>query len=1038
LQDERRPVAEVMQELVLMLPSAFRNPEKIVARIVYEGGTFATPGFRETLARLAVDFVRGGGRQDVLEVFRLDACPAGEDDFLEEEQALVRSLGEMLRSYLGRSRAQLSRGRLAAIIEATPDFVGTMTPDGRMLYINAAGRRLLGIGQADDVAGLKLADCYPEWVGTALAEAALPAAARDGIWLGDATLRGRDGRENPVSQVVIAHRDENGAVNFVSSIARDIGERIELESRLTRSRDFHLKLFQQFPHMVWRSGPDGKCDYFNKTWLLFTGRKLEQELGDGWPEGVHPDDLDHCRKVYLNAFGRHEPFEIKYRLRRHDGEYRWLMGNGAPYEDLNGDFAGYIGASYDITERKLAEEKARKLSLAMEKTGNSVMITDHNGIIEYVNPEFSKATGYASEEAVGQKPGILKSGLTAPEYYRDMWAAMASGENWRGELLNRKKSGELFWESEVISALKTAAGDITHFIAVKEDVTERKRQEENLRLWGRAIESSINAILITNAEVAGNPLIYANPAFERITGYSLEEALGRNCSFLQNEDTDQPAIEELRRAIHEQREGRVLLRNYRKDGSLFWNELLIAPVHGESGKVTHFVGIQNDVTERKTHEIQLERQANYDTLTGLANRNLVQDRLNQALAYSHRHDCGLAVLFIDLDHFKNINDSLGHDAGDLLLTEVASRLSGNVREGDTVARQGGDEFVLILSEIREDTDVPVVAQKILKAMSAPFDIGGRELHITCSIGIASYPKDGEDRQTLLKNADAAMYSAKKLGRNNTQYYSAEMNVKAMERLVLENGLHHALERAEFLLHYQPQVDLRSGEIAGMEALVRWQHPKLGLVSPAMFIPVAEDSGLIVELGEWVLRTACAQNKAWQLAGLKPISVAVNLSARQFRQPDLVEKVAAILDETGLDPACLELELTESLVMQDVEKTIATLGKLKAMGIKLSIDDFGTGYSSLSYLKRFPIDTLKIDQSFVRDITTDPDDAAIAKSIISMAHDMQLRVIAEGVETEAQKLFLQQRHCDEMQGYLFSRPVPAAEFETLFREAAACS
>ena len=303
-----------MQELVLMLPSAFRNPEKIAARIVYEGEAFVAPGFRETLARLAADFVRGGGSRDALEVFRLDACPAGEDDFLEEERALVRSLGEMLRSYLGRGRAQLSRGRLAAIIEATPDFVGTFTPEGRMLYINAAGRRMLGIGQADDIAGLKLADCHPEWVEPVLARVALPAAACDGIWLGETALLGRDGREIPVSQVVIAHRDENDAVNFVSSIAR-----IELESRLTRSRDFHPKLLQHFPHMVWRSGTDGNFDYVNKTWLDFTGRKLEQELGDGWAEGVHPDDLDRCRKVYFGAIGRHEPFEIEYRLCRHDG-----------------------------------------------------------------------------------------------------------------------------------------------------------------------------------------------------------------------------------------------------------------------------------------------------------------------------------------------------------------------------------------------------------------------------------------------------------------------------------------------------------------------------------------------------------------------------------------------------------------------------------------------------------------------------------------------------------------------------------------------
>ena len=467
------------------------------------------------------------------------------------------------------------------------------------------------------------------------------------------------------------------------------------------------------------------------------------------------------------------------------------------------------------------------------------------------------------------------------------------------------------------------------------------------------------------------------------------------------------------------------------DQSVFPVEVSARSIETE-GK--HFrQAIIRDITERKRYESQLERQANHDELTGLANRNLMQDRLNQALIFSHRHGCGLAVLFIDLDHFKKINDSLGHDAGDALLTQVASRLSLNVREGDTVARQGGDEFVLLLPEIKTEEDISEVTHKLVKALSAPFNIDGRELHITCSIGIASYPKDGMDRQTLLKNADAAMYRAKELGRNNVQHYAAEMNVKAMERLVLENGLYHALKRNEFLLHYQPQVNLRSGEIVGTEALVRWQHPELGLVSPAMFIPVAEDSGLIVALGEWVLRTACAQNKAWQLAGLKPISIAVNLSARQFRQPDLVEKVAVILDETGLDPACLELELTESLVMQDVEKTIATLSRLKAMGIKLSVDDFGTGYSSLSYLKRFPIDTLKIDQTFVRDITTDPDDAAIAKSIISMAHDMQLRVIAEGVETEEQKSFLLQRQCDEMQGYLFSKPVPAAEFEKRLRE-----
>ncbi|OIP08014.1 MAG: hypothetical protein AUK53_10800 [Betaproteobacteria bacterium CG2_30_59_46] len=686
-----------------------------------------------------------------------------------------------------------------------------------------------------------------------------------------------------------------------------------------------------------------------------------------------------------------------------------------------------------IVKLEQSQEKVSKLAMVVEGTGNSVVITDLNGIIEYVNPAFTKVTGYLLEEAVGQKPGVIKSSLTSPEHYQKLWKRLLAGEEWRGEMLNRKKNGELLWEYEVITALKNEAGEITHFVAIKEDVTERKRQEEKLRLWERAIEASFNAILITDATHPGNPLIYANPAFERITGYSQEEALGRNCGFLQNDDHDQPEVEELRRAIREQREGRAVLRNYRKDGSMFWNELLVAPVRDEAGKVTHFVGIQNDVTERKRYESQLEHQANYDTLTGLPNRNLLQDRLGQTLAYVRRHERELALLFIDLDYFKNINDSLGHNAGDRLLKLVAVRLAGCVREGDTVSRQGGDEFVVILSDVAAEEDATLVTQKILHAMSEPFDVDGRELYVTCSIGIALYPKDGGDSETLLKNADAALYRAKDLGRNNAQFYAAEMNLKAMERLTLEDGLRHALEHNEFVVHYQPQVDLRTGEIIGMEALVRWQHPEQGLVSPARFIPVAEESGLIVPLGEWVLRTACIQNKAWQRAGLRPISVAVNLSARQFRQPNLVEVVVGILRETGLDPAHLELEVTESLVMQNVEVTIATLGRLKAMGIKLSIDDFGTGYSSLSYLKRFPIDTLKIDQSFVRDITTDPDDAAIAKTIISMAHDLQLRVIAEGVETEEQKSFLQQRHCDEMQGYFFSRPVPAEDFEVLLRE-----
>ena len=432
-------------------------------------------------------------------------------------------------------------------------------------------------------------------------------------------------------------------------------------------------------------------------------------------------------------------------------------------------------------------------------------------------------------------------------------------------------------------------------------------------------------------------------------------------------------------------------------------------------------------------EDKLNYLAYHDALTGLPGRTLFQDRLTQAITNAHRHEDTLGVLFIDLDHFKNINDSLGHHAGDILLKQVAALFTSCMREDDTVARLGGDEFVVILPNMASEDEAWLVSQKILKLMTKPFTIESHELFITCSIGIALYPKDGKDARTLLQSADGALYLAKNKGRNNAQFCTAEMNAKALERLTLENDLRQALNRREFLLHYQPRVDMISGEITGMEALVRWQHPVQGLLYPTQFIPIAEESGLIVPLGEWVLRTACEQNKAWQRAGLKPVSIAVNLSARQFKQQDLVELISRVLEETELSPSYLELELTESMVMQHVEAAISTLNQFKEIGVKISIDDFGIGYSSLNYLKHFPIGFLKIDQSFVRDITTNRDDAAIAKIIISMAHDLGLKVIAEGVETKEQKSFLHLHSCDEIQGFFYSKPIPAEEFETLLKE-----
>ena len=427
--------------------------------------------------------------------------------------------------------------------------------------------------------------------------------------------------------------------------------------------------------------------------------------------------------------------------------------------------------------------------------------------------------------------------------------------------------------------------------------------------------------------------------------------------------------------------------------------------------------------------------ANHDALTGLPNRALLNDRLSQAMLYAQRYDRWVTALFIDLDNFKFINDSLGHNAGDELLKTIAKRMVDCVRATDTVVRLGGDEFVVVLFDQPKDADViSETVQKIRSAIAEPVRLEGHDLRVTSSLGVATYPNDGRDADTLLANADAAMYRAKDLGRDNFQFYTAELNTKVHERFLLQEELRNAVARSEFVLHYQPQVDLRTGRVFAVEALVRWKHPKLGIVPPVKFVPMAEDTGLIVPIGDWVLREACRQNKAWQDAGLPPMVVSVNVSARQFREKNLVGRVASALKESGLEARYLELELTESLIMQDIDLAVSTMEELRALGIQLSIDDFGTGYSSLSALKTFPVSRLKIDRSFIDGLLADENDRAVAGAVISLGQTLKLRVIAEGVETEGQAALLRNINCDEMQGYLFSRPVPAQGIEDMLRAA----
>ncbi|HTJ94511.1 MAG TPA: EAL domain-containing protein [Pararobbsia sp.] len=638
------------------------------------------------------------------------------------------------------------------------------------------------------------------------------------------------------------------------------------------------------------------------------------------------------------------------------------------------------------------------------------------------NSAFARDAGLAyTEQLVGRGDADLPWGDVAAQRKRDL-DVLTTGVpqlNYEDEIVI---DGQRHTIVANVLPLKDANGETVGVLGSYTDVTDRKRTDQALRIQSRAVDASVNAILITSNVDGQNLIEYVNPAFRRITGYETQDVIGKDCRFLQRDDNNQEGLVPLRAAMRANREVSAVLRNYRKDGALFWNQLYIAPVPDADGTITHHVGVINDVTELIRYQEQLEYQANYDALTHLPNRNLLRDRLSQALNRAQRGAGRVAVVFLDLDGFKNVNDSLGHSVGDKLLTVIAGRLAGCVRASDTVARHGGDEFVVVLTDPEDERALNTWAERVRHAISEAVWVDGHEFYVGCSLGASMFPQDGDDAETLLKKADLAMYRAKDLGRNRFQFYQPEMNESVGTRLNLERRLRRALRDQEFVLHYQPQIDIATSRIVGLEALVRWQDPEAGLILPSEFIPVAEASGLIEAIGEWVLREACRQNKAWQDAGLPPARVSVNLSARQFHRTDVHQVVMSVLEETGLAPEYLEIELTESVIMTNAEEAAAMLNQLHDLGINLAIDDFGTGYSSLSYLKRFPVDRLKIDRSFVADIGVSNDDETIITAIITLAHSLNLQVIAEGVETASQLRFLLARGCNEIQGYLFSEPV----------------
>ena len=888
---------------------------------------------------------------------------------------------------------------------------------------------------------------------------------------------------------------------------------------------------------------------------------------DGWAQRVHPDDRDEMLAYWQTTTALKTRFDKDYRIvRASDGAIRWVHGLGAIVCNERGEPAQFIGSVQDITERKLKDkrllEKLAAIRLreqALSQISQGVLITDADRRTTYVNDEFVRITGYSREEMLGKPCSILQGPDSQPEVVLQMRAALDAKQPFHGEILNYRKDGTPFWNDLSISPVVDEAGDVTQFVGVQRDVTERKQTLEDLKLFKQCINHANDVIVITEAEPFELPvprILFVNDAYERTTGYTREEAIGGTQRMLQGPKTDPATIKRMGQALRKWKPVREEVLNYTKNGREFWSEIDIVPMANETGFYTHWISVQRDISERKsaeeaqriasiafetqqgmficdaakvilrvnnafteitgysadeavgqtpsllksdrhdacfyaemweciersgawegeiwnrrksgtlypehlnissvtnnagvlTHyvgafsdltsykaaEEQINDLAYTDLLTGLPNRRKLVIRLQQAITAGEDHQHQNALLMLDLDNLKSLNDAIGRVQGDEVLQRLAKRLSAVVRDGDTVARLGSDEFVVLLDHLNQDPQkalkqVQTVANKIFEALNKPYQLADSQVSCSASIGITFFGEHYEDPLEPLRRAELAMYQAKSAGRNRLCFYDPQMQAVVDARVTLEAALREAIQNRQFMLYYQAQVSDNQG-IVGAEALLRWLDPQRGMVSPAEFIPLAEETGLILPIGAWVLETACQQLALW--AGkpeLQHLSIAVNVSARQFRESNFVAQVLAALERSGANAQRLKLELTESVLIADAEDVIMKMNALKARGVGFAIDDFGTGYSSLSYLKRLPLERLKIDQSFVRNILMDADDAAIARAVIAMATSMGLGVIAEGVETQAQHDFLASIGCHNYQGYLFSRPLPVEEFEAL--------
>lgn len=829
----------------------------------------------------------------------------------------------------------------------------------------------------------------------------------------------------------VAHGEKDG-VRFATGLLSDITERKASEETLRKLASI-VELSEDAITVI---NTDGVITSWNPAAERMYGHTRSEAIGRDLSLIVPPERKAEKHAIIERIMGGRSIKTLETQRLTKAGHLIDVSLSATPIKDGKGRIAGVAAIARDITARKRSEEQLRLQSVALESAANGIVITDRLGTIIWVNDAVATMTGYSKEELLGKNPRVLKSGSQPESYYADLWSTISSGKAWHGEIVNRRKDGTTYVEEMTITPVvqQSRGTTTTHFIAIKQDITERRRAEDLLR-QGEAMLNATGEMAKVGGwelDLSTNELTWTREVYrihEVDEGFvpNVEQAIG----FYTPEC--RPLIEEaVKGAIDHGESFDLELEIETAKNKRRWVKAAGRSRTLSAGTRKLF-GTFQDITERKQSEDRVQYLAYYDALTGLPNRALLADRLLKALATASRQKDKVALLFLDLDRFKSINDSFGHTFGDLVLQDVGARLEGRTRKQDTVARLGGDEFLIVLSSVKDISDVAVAAKRFMDAMAAEFVVQGHSLGITCSLGISIFPEHGTDVETLVKNADAAMYSAKENGRNNFQFFAHEMTAQVVERLTLENSLRPALDKKQLFLVYQPQMDIATGEIVGLEALLRWQHPELGLVPPDKFIKIAENSGLILPIGEWVLRTACSQARKWQDEGLPAVRVAVNVSAVQFRQPDFCAIVSKVLHETGLAPQYLELELTESLLLSGADMTLSVIQELSALGVTLAIDDFGTGYSNFGYLRQFRVSRLKIDRSFINKIAVNADDAAIANAIISMAKSMSLKVIAEGVEDEAQMSFLRAHLCDEIQGYYFSKPLPVDKVADKLRD-----